>query len=253
MLMVVSPAKSLDYEPLELSIASRPRFKEKTTELTGILKTKSAAELSDLMHISENLAVENARRYQRFGKRLKKEEKKQALFAFNGHVYQGMQVEDFSEEDLEFTQKHLRILSGLYGLLRPMDKIQAYRLEMGTKLANAHGKNLYEFWNSDITKLLNKDLKAQGDQVLINLASQEYFKAIKSKEVKGTIIHIHFKELRGDKYKIISFNAKVARGQMARFIIKNRLSQAEQIKSFQENNYLFNPNLSDEQNWVFTR
>lgn len=253
MLMVLSPAKSLDYDPIELELASRPRFKEQTNELAEILKAKSAADLAKLMHISDNLATENERRYQRFGKKLKKEERKQALFAFKGSVYQGLAVEDFSEEDIEFAQKHLRILSGLYGLLRPMDKIQAYRLEMGTKLNNPKGKNLYEFWDTTITELLNKDLRAQGDKVLINLASQEYFKAVKPKVFKGQIINVNFKELRGDVYKVISFSAKVARGQMARYIIKNKLENPESIKEFQEDNYVFNPDLSDETNWVFTR
>ncbi|MCI5084036.1 MAG: peroxide stress protein YaaA, partial [Saprospiraceae bacterium] len=199
------------------------------------------------------LATENERRYQRFGKRLKPEERKQAIFAFKGSVYQGLDVSDFTEEDLAFAQDHLRILSGLYGLLRPLDKIQAYRLEMGTKLENPAGKNLYDYWDQSITEKLNSDLPKGEEKVLLNLASQEYFKAVKPAAFKGKIIHINFKEERDGKYKIISFNAKVARGLMARYIIKNKITKSSDIKAFSEDNYLFNDKLSDEFNWIFTR
>ncbi|MEN0005118.1 MAG: peroxide stress protein YaaA [Bacteroidota bacterium] len=253
MLFVISPAKTLDYEVTTPEQHTMPRLLHQSKKLVSILKKKSAKGLAELMDISEPLAIENERRYKSYDPAFQDNIAKQALMVFKGHVYQGLQAEDFDAEDVKYAQQHLRILSGLYGLLRPLDLMQPYRLEMGTKLETSKGKNLYAFWDDEITKLLNEDLQSLEQETVINLASKEYFKAVKPKQLQGKVIHIDFKELRGDKYKIISFFAKVARGQMCRFAIKNKVHQAEELKQFQEDNYVFNPDLSDETNWVFTR
>jgi cytoplasmic iron level regulating protein YaaA (DUF328/UPF0246 family) len=205
------------------------------------------------MKISDNLAIENERRYQNYDPDFKHNEAKQALMVFKGHVYQGIGADDFDESDLEFAQDHLRILSGLYGLLRPLDLMQPYRLEMGTKLPNKKGKDLYAFWDDEITQLLNDDLSQHKNEVLINLASKEYFKSVKPKQLQGKVINIEFKELRDGGYKIISVYAKMARGLMARYAIKNKIEDPEQLKQFGEEGYAFMPDLSDENNWVFVR
>jgi len=178
---------------------------------------------------------------------------KQALLTFKGDVYAGMNVESFSDEDLLFTQDHLRILSGLYGLLRPLDLMQPYRLEMGTRLENKRGKNLYEFWGSQITELLNKQLSEINSDTLINLASNEYYKSVKAKEIQGNIITPVFKEKKDDGYKVIGIYAKKARGMMSAFILKNQLQNAEEIKNFNAAGYQYNKTLSDNNNWVFSR
>ncbi|RYZ87869.1 MAG: peroxide stress protein YaaA, partial [Moraxellaceae bacterium] len=178
---------------------------------------------------------------------------KQALFAFQGDVYTGMQAETFSSKDIHFAQQHLRILSGLYGLLRPLDLMQAYRLEMGTSFHNARGKNLYEFWDDTITKAVNKQLKVLQSSVVINLASHEYFSAIKPKLLKAEIITPVFKDQKNGQYKIISFFAKKARGMMAAYIIQKRITTPEAIKKFDTAGYCFDPALSTKQEWVFTR
>ncbi|MEL6941603.1 MAG: peroxide stress protein YaaA, partial [Bacteroidota bacterium] len=181
------------------------------------------------------------------------ENAKQAVLAFKGDVYQGLEAGDFTGEDLEFAQQHLRILSGLYGVLRPMDLMQPYRLEMGTRLAQNGSKNLYEFWDKKITKILNKDLKESGGEWIVNLASNEYFKSVKKDQLKGKLLNIDFKENRDGKYKTIAFNAKKARGAMSRQIIKHRLNEVEAIKSLIVNDYIFNQELSNEQHFIFTK
>lgn len=253
MLLLVSPAKTLDFSSSENENFTQPRFMSESKQLVNILKNKTAGELKELMHISDKLAELNQTRYQEFKSPFNLKNAKQSILAFKGDVYTGLNVDDFTEDDLEFSQQCLRVLSGLYGLLRPMDLMQPYRLEMGTKLANEQGKNLYEFWGEKITKMLNKDLATKDNKSVINLASQEYFKSIKLDKMKGKLYNVHFKEERNGKLKIIAFSAKKARGMMCRYIIKNRISTAEGMKAFAEDNYLFNDELSTETEYFFTR
>ncbi len=202
------------------------------------------------MGISENLANLNEERFKTFQKDYNFENSKQALLAFKGDVYTKIEVDSFTKEDFEFAQEHLRILSGLYGLLKPMDLIQPYRLEMGTRLENKKGKNLYEFWDKKIAKAINE---AAGDKVIVNLASQEYFKAVDLKTVKSPIITIHFKEYKNDNYQVIGFFAKQARGMMVDYAIKNRITDPSELKLFNIEGYEFSETLSDKGNWVFVR
>jgi cytoplasmic iron level regulating protein YaaA (DUF328/UPF0246 family) len=202
------------------------------------------------MHLSEALATLNEERYQTFTETFSPDNSKQALLAFKGEVYAKMEADNFSAEDLEFAQQHLRILSGLYGLLKPLDLIQPYRLEMGTKLKTKKGNSLYEYWGTKISKALN----AAGEgQTLVNLASQEYFKAVDHKTLKMRVISIHFKEYKDDRYQVVGFFAKQARGLMARYAILNRITDPEQLKVFREDGYEFSAPLSTAQDWVFVR
>lgn len=254
MLLLLSPAKTLDYSESPSEIHEQPRLLSDSQPLIDILKDKSEAELMKLMKISEDLATINRERYHDFERPFNLSNAKQAILAFKGDVYLGLGAEDFSAEDLTFAQDRLRILSGLYGLLRPMDLMQPYRLEMGTRLQNERGKNLYEYWGSRITDLINEDLQANGEEKsVVNLASKEYFSAVKHKALEGTLYQIDFKEHRDNKYKIIAFFAKKARGMMARYAIKNRISTAEELKSFDMDGYAFNEELSKSQHFVFTR
>ena len=201
------------------------------------------------MDISPKLAELNRERFQDFGK----QDKIAAAFAFAGDTYKGLDIKTMSSDDILWAQKHLRILSGLYGLLKPLDLMQAYRLEKGTKLDTARGKNLYEFWGDIITNHLNDALAAQGDDTLINLASNEYFKSVKKKALNANIITPSFKDWKNGQYKMISFFAKKARGLMARYIIENKLTQVEALKSFNYGGYQYNEELSKNNDWVFTR
>ena len=240
MLIVVSPAKSLNFDPIELTGISKPRFIRETKELVETMKDKSSSDLKKMMSISDKIANLNVERFNSFKFPFNKKNAKSAIFAFTGDVYRGFDVDQFSEKNLLHAQKHFRILSGLYGLLRPMDLIQPYRLEMGTKLNFDTHKNLYQFWDTKIAKMINKDMKANGDKFLINLASEEYFKSIDRKTLKAPIVQIHFKEQRGDQIKIISFSAKKARGMMSRYILKNEISKLDDLRGFQEENYIYN-------------
>jgi len=253
MLLLVSPAKTLDFSPTENKNFTQPRFMTESKNLVNVLRKKSAGDLKELMHISDKLADLNHGRYQDFKTPFDRVNAKQSILAFKGDVYTGLNVDDFTGDDLEFSQQCLRILSGLYGILRPMDLMQPYRLEMGTKLQNEKGKNLYEFWGDKITKILNKDLAAKDNKAVINLASQEYFKSVKLDELEGKLYNVHFKEERNGKLKIIAFSAKKARGMMCRYIIKNRIKTVEGMKAFAEDNYLFNDELSTETEYYFTR
>lgn len=254
MLVIISPAKTLDFETAtKLDSHTQPAFIDDAARLVKQLKTLPAAEVGKLMQLSEKLAQLNYQRYRTWQPPFTLTNAKQAIFAFRGDVYTGLDADTLDESALGWAQAHLRILSGLYGLLRPLDLIQPYRLEMGTKLANPHGENLYDFWGTTITEALNDALAAQHDDTLINLASNEYFKAVKPKLLNGTIITPQFRELRGDAYKIISFSAKKARGLMSRYIIDNRIRNAEQIKAFNPDGYAFNQELSKGNEWVFTR
>jgi len=254
MLIVISPAKKLDYDtPAKTKKSTMPEFLNDSEELIGVLRQYSAMDLAELMHLSMNLAELNFDRYYQWKKDYGPDEAKQCLLAFKGDVYAGMDAESFSAKDLDFAQSHLRILSGLYGLLRPLDLMMPYRLEMGTKLENERGKNLYEFWGDTITHALNKQLKAQKDDILINLASNEYFKSVKPRLIEGRIITPQFKENKNGSYKMIGIYAKKARGLMSRYILLNRLKDPEDIKAFDYEGYQFNGELSKDDQWVFTR
>jgi cytoplasmic iron level regulating protein YaaA (DUF328/UPF0246 family) len=254
MLLLLSPAKTLDYTEPSTDLHDQPRLLSDSQPLIDILKDKSESELMDLMKISEDLATVNRERYQDFETPFDLNNAKQSVLAFKGDVYVGLGAEDFSEADLKFAQAQLRILSGLYGVLRPLDLMQPYRLEMGTKLKNERGKNLYEYWGNRITELLNADLNANGqDKSVVNLASKEYFSAVKPKALAGKLYQIDFKEHRDGKYKIIAFYAKKARGMMARFAVKNRITTPEGLKAFDMDGYTFNAELSKDQHFVFTR
>lgn len=254
MLLVISPAKNLDYEtPAATKTATQPDMLQQAQSLIEQLRPLAPHDISGLMKISDKLGQLNYDRYQDWSQPFTNDNAKQAVLAFNGDVYTGLDADSFSAADFKFAQKHLRILSGLYGLLRPLDLMQAYRLEMGTKFKNTAGNNLYDFWGLQITQALNKQLQACKTQVLVNLASNEYFKSVKPKSLKADIVTPVFKDWKTDKYKIISFYAKKARGLMARYIIQNQLTDAEQLKGFDLEGYGYNAELSTSKEIVFTR
>lgn len=217
------------------------------------MKGKNTNDLKKLMSISDKLADLNVERFQLFESSHHKENSKQAMYAFTGDVYQGLNATEFDQNDVEFAQKHIRILSGLYGLLRPLDTMQPYRLEMGTKLTTPRGKNLYEFWSDNIARKINADLKEIGSNTVINLASQEYYKSVASGTLKADVYNISFLEFRDGKYKIISFSAKKARGYMSQFIVKNRIEDPLDLRHFAMENYMYNQEMSDDRTFVFTR
>ncbi|MAZ06139.1 peroxide stress protein YaaA [Marinobacter sp. SS8-8] len=253
MLMVISPAKTLDYEsPLATDKVSQPDFLDHACELVDQLKELEPHQISNLMNISDKLGQLNAGRYRNWHTPFTPENARQALLAFKGDVYTGLNAESFSEQDFEFAQQHLRILSGLYGVLKPLDLMQPYRLEMGTRFENSRGKDLYTFWGSRITDELNR-LLADDDSVLVNLASNEYFKSIRKKDLEGRLITPQFKDWKNGQYKMISFYAKKARGQMCRFAIQNRITHADDLKGFNLEGYHFSEDQSDKNNWVFLR
>ena len=249
MLAVISPSKTQDFSPSKITQHTSTRQIQDSEALVDILREKTQDDIADLMSISEKLARLNFDRFQAFKTPLTPNNAKQALLAFKGDVYNGIDAPSLSLEDLEFAQDNVRMLSGLYGVIRPLDLIAPYRLEMGTKLKNPQGKNLYEFWGDKISKVLNED----ESDVIINLASNEYFKGIDKKSLNAKIINIAFKELKGDKYKVIGIYAKRARGLMVNYMIKNRLTNVQDLKSFTTEGYQFKQDLSDEKTWVFTR
>lgn len=254
MLVVVSPAKNLDFDtPPITPINTQPDFLEQSEELVNVCRKLSPAKLSSLMKISDKLAGLNADRFDSWSRPFSTDNAKQAVLAFNGDVYAGLDANSLSEDDLQYAQRHLRILSGLYGLLKPLDLMQPYRLEMGTKLATKRGKNLYEFWDNQITDKLNQEIAKQDQHILVNLASNEYFKSVKNKNINGQIVTPIFKDKKNGEYKVISFFAKKARGQMARFVIKNRLTHVDAIKDFTDLGYQYEPNESTDVKLVFTR
>ncbi len=254
MLLVVSPAKKLDFEsPLATSQTSQASLLEHSEILIERCVKLSPDQIASLMKLSDKLAGLNAARFGEWSQPFTVENARQAVLAFNGDVYSGLDASSFSDDDFDFAQRHFRILSGLYGLLRPLDLMQAYRLEMGTKLDNIRGSNLYQFWGDIITDELNKALVEQKDDVLINLASNEYFKAVKKKSLNATIITPQFKDWKNDQYKMISFFAKKARGLMARYIIQNQLTNVEQLKNFDLAGYQYNGDLTQGNDLVFTR
>lgn len=253
MLMIISPAKTLDYDsPLATQTHTQPEFLDDACELIDQLKTLEPHQVSNLMSISEKLGQLNADRFQSWHTPFTQDNARQAVLAFKGDVYTGLEAESFNEDDFAFAQKHLRILSGLYGLLKPLDLMQPYRLEMGTKFENRRGKDLYEFWGRKLTDALNQ-LLANDDKVLVNLASNEYFKSVQKKHLDARLITPQFKDWKNGQYKMISFYAKKARGLMCRFAIENRITQASDLKGFNLEGYVFSEEQSDENNWVFLR
>jgi cytoplasmic iron level regulating protein YaaA (DUF328/UPF0246 family) len=254
MLMVISPAKTLDFEtPPTTDRYTQPQFLDHAQELITQLRDLTPAQIGELMHLSDKLSGLNAARFGSWNPAFTPDNAKQALLAFKGDVYTGLQAETLSEADLDFAQKHLRMLSGLYGLLRPLDLMQPYRLEMGTKLANARGKDLYAFWGSRISDWLNEALAEQGDDVLLNLASNEYFSAVKRSALNARVISTEFRDLKNGQYKIISFYAKKARGMMSRFVISERIKHPDALKQFDVSGYRFNSAQSTADKYVFLR
>lgn len=254
MKILLSPAKRLDFESdLFINAYSQPRFLENSLEIVDEARKLSAMDLQGMMKISDELATLNQRRFQDFSTPFTPTNARQAVYAFRGDAYYGLDAPSLSDDDMAFAQDHLRILSGLYGLLRPLDLIQPYRLEMGTKFKNQRGANLYAFWGDEITDALNEELADDKDPVVINLASNEYFKAIKPKSLKGRIITPQFKEVKDAVPKVMSVFAKRARGMMTRYIIQNKLEDVDDLRDFNEAGYTFAPELSDADSWVFTR
>lgn len=254
MLAVISPAKTLDFDSAPIiRKSSQPLFLDDAQTLVQQLATMAPHELSSLMSISDKLGQLNYDRYQAWARPFSLSNARQAVLAFKGDVYIGLEPEQFSQEDFAFAQSHLCILSGLYGALRPLDLIQPYRLEMGTRLATSRGSDLYEFWGGKITDNINRAVKKSGSEVLVNLASNEYFKSVVPHALRCEVVTPVFKENKGGNYKVVSFLAKKARGMMTAYIIRNRLDLAQDIKNFDEDGYSFNADLSDAREWVFTR
>ena len=254
MLMVISPAKTLDYtSALATEHYTQPRFVEQSSQLIDVLRQLAPNELAQLMKLSDKLAGLNVARFTEWKPEFTQDNARQAILAFKGDVYTGLDAATLSEADFTYAQQHLRILSGLYGVLRPLDLMQAYRLEMGTKLDNPKGKNLYEFWGEHITDSLNQCLAEQSSEVLLNLASNEYFKAVQPKKLNATLVNVDFKDLKNDQYKIISFYAKKARGIMARYVIQNKVTHVSALKDFNEQGYYYSPEHSKPEHLVFLR
>lgn len=255
MIILLSPAKTLDYETkIKGPSFSSPYFLSKSKNLIKTLKNKKPEEISNLMNISEKLALLNSDRYKSWkGSRKESPSSKQAIFVFKGDVYQGLNIEEFKKKDLDYSQNHLRLLSGLYGVLRPLDIIEPYRLEMGTKLKISNTKNLYEFWSDDIANQILKDLGLIKSNTILNLASNEYFNSVKSLEKSANIISPAFKDLSKGKYKIISFYAKKARGLMASWILRNKIQKEEDLINFNIGGYYFSETESSKKVPVFLR
>lgn len=254
MIFVLSPAKTLDYEtPPRTDTHTQPDFLDDSAQLIEGLRKLTPREVAKLMDISDPLAALNVARYGAWSPPFTLANAKQAVLAFNGDVYEGLRAPDLAKADLAYAQNHLRILSGLYGLLRPLDLMQPYRLEMGTRLANARGRDLYAFWGDRPTDALNALLAKQKAKVLVNLASEEYFKAVNPKRLAGRLVSPVFEDWKGGKYKIISFYAKRARGLMARYAIVNRIEQPEGLQGFDYEGYAYAPAASNEDTYVFRR
>ena len=254
MLTLLSPAKKLNMDPIETGVpVTKPRLREDTREIATVAKAQSADDLKRLMHISDNLATMNFERFQAFNLDNKSNSAKPAGLAFDGDVYWGLEADSLSDDTLTYAQDHLRILSGLYGVLRPMDAIQPYRLEMGTKMANGRGKSLYEFWGSRIADRLNKDLGGHADKTVVNLASNEYFKAVDAKALGRNVIGAKFLNVKDGKSRSLMYYAKHARGTMARWIMENRVDRAEGLKDFNADGYSLDASASTEHELVFTR
>jgi uncharacterized protein len=254
MLIVLSPAKTLDFEsPIKVNKTTEPDFIARSAELISTLRTMPPAQIGSLMSISDSLAQLNAARYASWSKKFTPDNSRPAMLAFDGDVYEGLDARSLSARQLDWAQKHLRILSGLYGLLRPLDLMQPYRLEMGTCLATKRGKDLYAFWGDQITEALNDSLTVAKAEALVNLASEEYFKSVKPAKLDRPVITPVFEEWKGGGYKIVSFFAKRARGLMARYAIEHKLTKTEQLKDFDSEGYSFDAKASNEARWIFRR
>lgn len=254
MLFVISPAKSLDYEsPAPTEAFTQPQFLAHSKVLVKQLRGFAPAQIADLMHVSDKLATLNAARYEQWSQPFTPDNAKPCLFAFNGDVYDGLNAGTLDEEAIDYAQKHLRILSGLYGVLRPLDLMQPYRLEMGTKLDNARGENLYQFWGGVPTDALDEELAKSGEPVLVNLASAEYFKAVRVKELDRRIVTPVFEDWKNGRYKVISFHAKRARGLMVRYAIDHRIENVDELKDFDYGDYAYDADASGVDRWIFRR
>lgn len=254
MISILSPAKTLDYEsPLSHTVYTEPAFLEESQKLIDVLRQHDAKSIEKLMDVSEKIAELNVERYKTFELPFTAENARQAIFAFKGDVYKDLELDAYTEEDLSFTQAHVRILSGLYGVLRPLDLMQPYRLEMGTKLKSTRGGDLYTFWGARISQSLNEALKEQGDDIIVNLASDEYFRAVDTGTLKARVVKIHFLDKKKDGYKIVSFYAKRARGMMTNFICRNHVNTVEGLKDFAVSGYYFDAKRSGTEELVFLR
>ena len=254
MLALISPAKTLDYETaLPTEKFTQPRLLDHSQELIEVASKLSASEIASLMSVSEKIATLNAERFRDWQPEFNFANARQAIFAFKGDVYTGLNAYQLEKQDIDYAQKHLRMLSGLYGLLRPLDLIMPYRLEMGTKLKNTRGNNLYEFWGNTITETINADLAQAESELLVNIASDEYYKSVKDSKIKAEIIKPVFLDQKNGKYKVISFYAKKARGLMARYLLENKIERAEDIKSFNTEGYYFDAESSLKGELVFKR
>ena len=255
MLAILSPAKTLDFDsPLTTDQHSAPEFTKESKALIKTLRQLEPSDIGSLMGISDKLATLNHDRYAHWSAKFDDASGARAsLLAFKGDVYLGLDAQTLSKRDFTWAQKRLRVLSGLYGLLRPLDRIHPYRLEMGTALRNTAGKDLYEFWGGKVTQALNEALSGQRSKVLINLASNEYYKVVQAQNIDGRIVTINFKEWRRDAYRFVSFSAKKARGLMARYMIDQRAEKADDLKAFDVEGYAFNKELSSRDEWIFTR
>lgn len=254
MLALISPAKTLDYETaLPTDMHTLPRLLDQSQQLIDLSRKLSASDIAKLMTVSEKIASLNVERFRDWNSDFSFANARQAIFAFKGDVYTGLDAYSLSEDELKFAQNHLRSLSGLYGLLRPLDLMMPYRLEMGIRLKNARGTNLYDFWEDRITQLINQDLEQAGSKVLVNIASDEYYKSVKEAKINAEIIKPVFLDQKNGKYKVISFYAKKARGLMARYIIQNRPEKAEDLKSFNTDGYYFDAESSLKGELVFKR
>jgi len=254
MLVLLSPAKRLDFDsPAACIDVSQPPMLDQSEVLIGTLRKMTTPKLRKLMGLSESLASLNLERYQSFTTPFTPDNAKAAAWAFQGDVYKGLDAATFGEQEQRFAQDNIRILSGLYGLLRPMDLIQPYRLEMGTRLKTRRGPDLYKFWGDRITDAINSDLAANGHEHVLNLASNEYFKSVRKKQLNAPVTNVAFKDFKNGQYKIISFFAKFARGVMARWVVTEKLSQPDDLKSFNEEGYVYNEQLSTNDTLTFTR
>ena len=254
MLTVISPAKTLDFDtPTVTDTFTQPVHLTQSRKLVRRMRQLSGQELEKLMHVSGNIADLNQQRFKKWKTPFKPENARQAIFAFKGDVYIGLDAYGMTAQNVDFAQDHLRILSGLYGLLRPLDLMQPYRLEMGTRIDTDMGNNLYQFWDGRITKTLNQELNQSGSNSLINLASNEYFKSIKAKLLKADVITPVFKDYNKGSYQVIGFFAKKARGLMTRYLIDNEIDNPADLKDFSAEGYAFNKTMSNSHEWVFTR
>jgi cytoplasmic iron level regulating protein YaaA (DUF328/UPF0246 family) len=254
MLIVLSPAKSLDYESAPTTdVHTQPEFIARSAELIKHLRELSLAQIASLMHISDPLAALNAERFASWSHKFTTKNAKQAVLAFNGDVYGGLDAASLTGKQLDYTQTNIRILSGLYGVLRPLDLMQPYRLEMGTRFANPAGKDLYAFWGDEVSLALKRVLAEHKSKTLINLASEEYFKAVRPKVLDAQVITPVFQDWKGGKYKIISFFAKRARGLMARYAVSHAVKAPEKLKAFDVEGYAYVPDASTENTWMFRR